>query len=173
MSRRRELLAPGLRSPISRFCIIFAAALSICQPLARSDTPVTVGGSFTLTAPDGTTVTDETYRGKWLLVFFGYTSCPDICPTTLYEIAAVLDELGLDAAKLQPIFIKAASFMRGLFYARPKPVACLASKQQNMIRVNELSEFVNVQTMGNLERLYLGIPEALDEATAWTPPPLG
>ncbi|RWP48859.1 MAG: SCO family protein [Mesorhizobium sp.] len=105
MSRRHELLTPGLRSPISRFCIIFAAALSICQPLARSDTLVTVGGSFTLTAPDGTTVTDETYRGKWLLVFFGYTSCPDICPTTLSSIAAAIEELGPDAAKLQPLFI--------------------------------------------------------------------
>ena len=105
MSRRHELLAPGLRSPISRFCIIFAAALSICQPLARADTPVTVGGSFTLTAPDGTTVTDETYHGKWLLVFFGYTSCPDICPTTLASIAAAIEELGPDAAKLQPLFI--------------------------------------------------------------------
>ena len=66
---------------------------------------MTVGGPFTLTAPDGTPVTDETYRGKWLLVFFDYTSCPDICPTTLYEIAAAIEELGRDAAKLQPIFI--------------------------------------------------------------------
>ncbi|MER8370774.1 SCO family protein [Mesorhizobium sp. M1378] len=81
-------------------------ALSICQPLVRADTaPVTVGGPFTLMAPDGTTVTDETYRGKWLLVFFGYTSCPDICPTTLSEIAAAIEELGPDAAKLQPLFI--------------------------------------------------------------------
>ncbi|PAP97134.1 SCO family protein [Mesorhizobium wenxiniae] len=105
MSRRHELLAPGLRAPISRFCIIFAAALLICPPVARTDTPVTVGGSFMLTAPDGTTVTDETYRGKWLLVFFGYTSCPDICPTTLSSIAAAIEELGPDAAKLQPLFI--------------------------------------------------------------------
>ncbi|WP_292242940.1 SCO family protein [Mesorhizobium sp.] len=66
---------------------------------------MTVGGSFTLTAPDGTTVTDETYRDKWLLVFFGYTSCPDVCPATLSEIAVAIEELGPDAAKLQPIFI--------------------------------------------------------------------
>ncbi|GLS36889.1 electron transporter SenC [Mesorhizobium tianshanense] len=79
--------------------------MSICQPLARADKTVTVGGSFTLTAPDGTTVTDETYRGKWLLVFFGYTSCPDVCPATLSEIAVAIEELGPDAAKLQPIFI--------------------------------------------------------------------
>ncbi|SIT54915.1 Electron transporter SenC [Mesorhizobium prunaredense] len=102
MKRRHGLLAPGLRSLLSHFSVIFAAALSICPPLARADT---VGGSFTLTAPDGTTVTDETYRGKWLLVFFGYASCPDICPATLSEIAVAIEELGPDAAKLQPIFI--------------------------------------------------------------------
>ncbi|HAH66083.1 MAG TPA: hypothetical protein DCL72_11555 [Rhizobiales bacterium] len=59
------------------------------EPHARADTPqVTVGGPFTLTAPDGTTVTDATYRSKWLLVFFGYTFCPDTRPTTLMKIAA-------------------------------------------------------------------------------------
>ncbi len=105
MKRRHGLLRPWAQGPPTLFSIIFAAVLSICL-LARADTvPVTVGGPFTLMAPDGTTVTDETYRGKWLLVFFGYTSCPDICPTTLYEIAAAIEELGPDAAKLQPIFI--------------------------------------------------------------------
>jgi protein SCO1 len=106
MKHRHGLLRPWAHGPPTLFSIIFAAVLSICQPLARADAaPVTVGGPFTLTAPDATTVTDETYRGKWLLVFFGYTSCPDICPTTLYEIAAAIEELGPDAAKLQPIFI--------------------------------------------------------------------
>ena len=105
MKRRHGPLRPA-HGPPTLFSIILAATLSICQPLARADTaPVSIGGPFTLTAPDGTTVTDETYRGKWLLVFFGYTSCPDICPTTLYEIAAAIEELGPDAAKLQPIFI--------------------------------------------------------------------
>ena len=67
--------------------------------------PVTVGGSFALTASDGTAVTDQTYRGKWLLVYFGYTSCPDTCPMTLNEIATALEKLGTDAAKMQPLFI--------------------------------------------------------------------
>ena len=58
-------------------------ALLVGGPHARADTAqVTVGGPFTLTAPDGTTVTDTTYRGKWLLVFFDYTFCPDTCPTS-------------------------------------------------------------------------------------------
>ena len=66
---------------------------------------MTIGGPFTLTTADGMTVTDETYRGKWMLVFFGYTSCPDTCPTTLMEIAGALKELGPEAADLQPLFI--------------------------------------------------------------------
>ena len=66
---------------------------------------VTIGGPFALSAPDGKTVTDQTYRGKWLLVYFGYTFCPNSCPTTLLEIATALKELGPDAAKVQPLFI--------------------------------------------------------------------
>ena len=58
-----------------------------------------------LTAPDGTRVTDRTYRGKWLLVYFGYTSCPDSCPTTLFVMAETLRALGSDADDLQPLFI--------------------------------------------------------------------
>ena len=64
-----------------------------------------IGGPFTLTAADGSTVTDETYRGKILLVYFGYTFCPDACPTTLNDIAGALSELGPLADRIQPLFI--------------------------------------------------------------------
>jgi protein SCO1 len=84
---------------------LVAIALMLGQPLASATPAVTVGGPFILTAPDGATVTDQTFRGKWLLVYFGYTSCPDSCPTALFEIATALSRLGPDAAKLQPIFI--------------------------------------------------------------------
>jgi protein SCO1/2 len=86
--------------------LVVTTALIIGGPGAYANAArVTVGGPFTLTAPDGTGVTDATYRGKWLLVFFGYTSCPDLCPTTLMEIARALEALGPSAARLQPIFI--------------------------------------------------------------------
>jgi protein SCO1/2 len=86
--------------------LVVAAALIIGGPTAYAERArVTVGGPFTLIAPDGTAVTDATYRGKWLLVFFGYTSCPDLCPTTLIEIGHALKALGPSAARLQPIFI--------------------------------------------------------------------
>jgi protein SCO1/2 len=64
-----------------------------------------IGGPFTLTATDGSTVTGETYRGKIMLVYFGYTSCPDACPTTLNDIAAALAELGPLADRIEPLFI--------------------------------------------------------------------
>jgi len=86
--------------------ITLAIALMTSQPLGRAaNSPVTIGGPFTLTSPDGMSVTEQTYRGKWLLVFFGFTSCPDTCPTALLDIAAALEKLGPDADKLQPLFI--------------------------------------------------------------------
>ena len=65
----------------------------------------TVGGPFTLVSGDGHTVTDRDFRGKYLLVYFGYTYCPDVCPTTLNAVAGALDKLGNTADRLQPLFI--------------------------------------------------------------------
>ena len=64
-----------------------------------------IGGPFTLTDTAGREVTDQTYRGKIELVYFGYTYCPDACPTALNEIAGALAELGTGADRVQPIFI--------------------------------------------------------------------
>jgi protein SCO1/2 len=64
-----------------------------------------VGGPFTLTDQDGKRVTDQTYRGKYMLIFFGYTYCPDFCPGELQVMSAALDQLGSEGDKIQPIFI--------------------------------------------------------------------
>jgi protein SCO1 len=64
-----------------------------------------VGGPFTLQNGDGRQVTDRDFRGKFMLVYFGFTFCPDVCPTTLNEVADALERLGPKAAKLHPIFI--------------------------------------------------------------------
>jgi len=86
--------------------ILLAVVVIMSEPRARAATSdVTIGGSFTLSTPDGTTVTDRTYRGKWLLVYFGYTFCPSSCPTTLLAVSMVLKELGPDAAQVRPLFI--------------------------------------------------------------------
>jgi protein SCO1/2 len=66
---------------------------------------VTVGGPFALTNGDGKAVTDQDFRGKYMLVYFGYTYCPDVCPTTLNVVADALDKLGAKANRVQPLFI--------------------------------------------------------------------
>lgn len=64
-----------------------------------------LGGPFTLTDQAGRTVTDETYRGRWMLVFFGYTFCPDVCPTELQVVGEVMDRLGPKAGRVAPLFV--------------------------------------------------------------------
>jgi protein SCO1/2 len=66
---------------------------------------LTVGGPFSLVDGDGKPVTDRTWRGKYMLVYFGYTFCPDVCPTTLSAVADALDKLGPKAARIQTLFI--------------------------------------------------------------------
>jgi hypothetical protein len=92
--------------PLMLVGLLVAFALVMDEPLARATTSaVTVGGPFTLSTLDGTTVTDQTYRGKWLLVYFGYTFCPSSCPTTLLAVSMALKKLGPDAAQVRPLFI--------------------------------------------------------------------
>ncbi len=69
------------------------------------DPPASIGGPFTLVDKAGHDVTDGAFRGKYMLVYFGYTTCPDVCPTTLADVAAALDSLGAKAAAVQPVFI--------------------------------------------------------------------
>jgi protein SCO1/2 len=64
-----------------------------------------IGGPFTLVSTNGENVTDQSFRGKWLVMFFGYTSCPDVCPTALSNMSAALEKLGRGVNELQPIFI--------------------------------------------------------------------
>ena len=67
--------------------------------------PAAVGGSFQLTDQNGKAVTDKSLKGKPTLIFFGYTHCPDVCPTSLFEISEVLRALGKDADKINAVFI--------------------------------------------------------------------
>jgi protein SCO1 len=67
--------------------------------------PAAIGGPFQLTDQHGKTVTDKSLKGKPSLIFFGYTHCPDVCPTSLFEISEVLRALGKDADKVNAYFI--------------------------------------------------------------------
>lgn len=66
---------------------------------------IKIGGPFTLTDHQGNRVSDEAYRGKLLLIYFGYGYCPDVCPTELQNMAVALDEMGEAGADVLPIFI--------------------------------------------------------------------
>ena len=74
-------------------------------PKVETSGKALIGGPFTLIDQNGKTVTDEDFRGKYMLVFFGFTHCPDICPAELQVMAASLNELGDKAAEVVPIFI--------------------------------------------------------------------
>lgn len=64
-----------------------------------------LGGPFTLTAHNGKQVTDKDFRGKYMLVFFGFATCPDVCPLTLKKIDDAMAKLGTKSAQIMPIFI--------------------------------------------------------------------
>ncbi len=64
-----------------------------------------IGGPFRLTDHDGKAITDQDLKGKPYLVFFGFTHCPDICPTTLFEVSEILRALGPDADRVAALFV--------------------------------------------------------------------
>lgn len=87
--------------------LLFTAGIFLIT--GRASAPVSVasavGGPFQLTDHDGKPVSDETLKGKPFLVFFGFTHCPDICPTTLFEVSEILTRLGPDAGKMNALFV--------------------------------------------------------------------
>jgi len=66
---------------------------------------ISLGGPFTLVRGDGETVTEADFAGGYTLVLFGYTFCPDVCPTALATVSGALDNLGEDATKLTVLFV--------------------------------------------------------------------
>jgi protein SCO1/2 len=85
--------------------LCFAVVLLVIGPKSRIVAPSAVGGAFELVDQDGGRVTDQDLKGKPSLVFFGFTHCPEICPTTLFEVSEVLEKLGPDAGKVNALFI--------------------------------------------------------------------
>ena len=105
---RRFVLAAVL---LGGLVIMGAGAL---LALAHRDTPrgaagtllaSAIGGPFRLVDQNGKTVTDADLKGKWSLVYFGYTHCPDACPTALNDIAIALDQLGPKREAVRSVFI--------------------------------------------------------------------
>lgn len=84
--------------------VVFAALVPRSQDEAGSG-QVAIGGPFELVDHNGRTVTEKDFAGRLMLVYFGFTHCPDICPTGLQTIAIAMDQLGAAAEKVQPILI--------------------------------------------------------------------
>ena len=86
-----------------------AGALALAPVVERPRVVVSgiadVGGPFTLTAHTGNRVADADFRGKFMLVAFGFTFCPDVCPAQLQVMTAALDAMGSEAERIQPLFI--------------------------------------------------------------------
>lgn len=102
---KRRLLVPLVALLVGVAALGAAATLTL-QPKAGMPTaPSAVGGAFTLVAQDGRTVTNEAYLGRPHLVFFGFTHCPDICPTKLFEISEILKAAGDRGRDLHALFV--------------------------------------------------------------------
>ena len=126
--------------------------LNAAQPLPQ------IGGHFALSMPDGRRVTDATFRGKWLLVYFGYTSCPDVCPTTLSAMALALEKLGPLADKVQPVFItvdpeRDTPTIVGEYIKDfdPRFVGLVGSPQEIGTAAHEFHVYYRVRQLGNNE----------------------
>jgi protein SCO1 len=93
--------------------LLLAACLAGCGSAGEGGSPplagASIGGPFTLTAPDGRRVSDTDFAGRYRLVYFGFTYCPDVCPTDMQAISAALRQLEQSdpelAVQVQPIFI--------------------------------------------------------------------
>ncbi|MGE0627272.1 MAG: SCO family protein [Hyphomicrobiaceae bacterium] len=105
--RTAILAAGGLIVGALAALAVFPQAREKVLPSAiiQSTGKALVGGPFTLKDQTGKVVTDKDFRGRYMLVFFGFTNCPDVCPTALQVMSAALEKLGPKADRIVPIFI--------------------------------------------------------------------
>lgn len=111
-------------------------------PTSQSTGVATVGGPFTLTGTDGQEVTEKDLAGKPSAVFFGFTFCPDVCPTTLFELTNMMEQLGSDADKINFVFISVDAGRDG-----PEEMKqYLVSFDERIIGLTGTEEQINVVT---------------------------
>ncbi len=106
-SRKALLLAVliGLAAGILTAVVIAIIPQGSTSPTVQSTGRAAIGGPFSLVDGSGKTVTEKDFAGKPMLVFFGFTHCPDVCPAGLQVLAAALDRLGDKAQGVTPVFI--------------------------------------------------------------------
>ncbi|SFJ18364.1 protein SCO1/2 [Bosea sp. OK403] len=102
---QRRLILPLIVFLLGALALAAAAIITFSPTRQNQTGTASVGGPFSLTTPDGKTLTDKELRGAPFLVFFGFTHCPDICPTKLFEISEMLRAAGPKGEKLRALFI--------------------------------------------------------------------
>jgi protein SCO1/2 len=96
----------ALWGAVALLCVAVAVAFYLRSAGPAATTALSgIGGPFTLTDQHGTRVTEADLKGHPSAVFFGYTFCPDVCPTTLYDLTVWMEKLGPDADKLKVYFV--------------------------------------------------------------------
>ena len=104
-SDRVSRALPILGAFICGLALVFAVIVYFGVQSPSGPAAAAVGGPFRLEDQNGRPVTDQDMKGRPFLVFFGYTHCPDICPTSLFDISQVLQKLGGDADRTGALFI--------------------------------------------------------------------
>ena len=97
------LTAAFLAGLVLCFGVILIVTGRVSAPVAQQ--VAAIGGSFKLVDQDGRVVTDQDFKGRPYLVFFGFTHCPDICPTALFQVSEIMRALGRDADRTRALFI--------------------------------------------------------------------
>jgi protein SCO1/2 len=100
----RRLALPLLAFVFGAVALLMAVAV-VFMPRDGQQAAAAVGGPFSLVDQDGKAFTEKDLLGKPSLVFFGFTHCPDVCPTTLYEITQVYQQLGAKGDKVRAVFV--------------------------------------------------------------------
>jgi protein SCO1 len=105
VNERGSRIALLLAAFLAGLVLFFGAILLVTGRAPISPAVAAVGGPFHLVDQNGKPVSDQDFKGHPFLVFFGFTHCPDICPTTLFEISEVMRKLGPDANRTGAVFI--------------------------------------------------------------------
>ncbi len=98
-------IAWGLVVVLVGATIALYASDAFRQQVAGSSPRAAIGGDFTMVNDEGKTVTEADFLGKPTVYFFGYTHCPDVCPTTLFELTNRMETMGADADKMNAVFV--------------------------------------------------------------------
>ena len=97
------ILGAGVAGLVFSFVVVLLINGPTTSPAVQQT--ANIGGPFRLTDQNGKTFTDQDLKGRPFLVFFGFTHCPEVCPTTLFEVSEILRKLGPDADRVGALFV--------------------------------------------------------------------